>query len=474
MSRRVGAVVAAASLAVAGIGLSAQAAARSNPVASPAPARVFGYGQPGFMTSLAPQGLVGHDSSGEPSIGVDWRTGNGMFMNGGNMYRLTFDKGTVAWSDVSAARGFDINLDPIMVTEPRTGLTLAGGDDGACSLLFATTDDGTTWTPSLPCTFSYDHPTVGYAPSVLRPGSDTFYYCQQGPDVDQCATSFTNGTQWNPPVPLAGNPSASVAPQTCIGLFGHLRGSADGTAYLPSRNCFLSSGNTGVGGMETSDDGLTWSEYLLPGQTGVGFDPAVVTTPDNTVYEGWQDGGTDHPLIAVSHNHGATWTTPIDLARSVRPALVAATFPTLTAGDNGRVAYSFLGTSVGAGNPNTTGFKGIWYLYTSFTYDGGKHWTTVKDTPQPMQYGEVDNGGTLTSGQRNLLDFIDSSVTKDGRVVVAYVTGCLSDCVQTAAAGHFDTAIAASTHAWASVAFQTSGRGLFAAYDVKCASARKC
>jgi hypothetical protein len=114
-------------------------------------------------------------------------------------------------------------------------------------------------------------------------------------------------------------------------------------------------------------------------------------------------------------------------------------------------------------DPFKTGFHGIWYLYTSYTYDGGQTWTTVKDTPTPVQYGEIDAGGTTTGGQRNLLDFMDSALTKDGRVVVAFADGCLADCE---AANGQAAAEALSTHAWASVAYQNAGRGLFSAYDV--------
>src|SRR5207248_11155351 len=88
-----------------------------------------------------------------------------------------------------------------------------------------------------------------------------------------------------------------------------------------------------------------------------------------------------------------------------------------------------------------------------------------------VQYGEIDAGGTLTGGQRNLLDFIDSSVTKDGRVVVAVADGCLSDCEAIGATGNQAGAEALSTHAWATVAYQNVGRGLFAAYDVAVAPA---
>src|SRR5204863_5152106 len=91
----------------------------------------------------------------------------------------------------------------------------------------------------------------------------------------------------------------------------------------------------------------------------------------------------------------------------------------------------------------------------SYTYDGGQTWQTVQATDDPVQRGSIDDGGFNSSGQRNLLDFIDASVTKDGRVVVAFADGCLQ-C----------SSPAGSTHARASVAYQSAGTGLFSAYDV--------
>ena len=421
----------------------------------------FGSGTPGFAISSAPASFGQADLAGEPSIGIDWRTGAGMYMDDTNVLKLDFDRvtGAATWSNASALRGLTQNVDPILTTDPVTGRTLAGGDTGACSALYASSDDGQTWLPSLPCTFTYDHPTVAYAPSGTTPGATVFFYCQQGPVAQHCETSSDEGTVWTPATPSAQVSTAvSIAPEMCIGPHGHLRGSTDGTAYLPGKSCFRSDGNTGVGGMSTSDDGTTWSEYLIPGQTSTAFDPAVATTPDNKVFEAWEGGASYHPMIAVSGTHGSTWSQPFDLAGTVSPALVASSLPTLVTGDNGRIAYSFLGSSVGSGNPNAPGFHGIWYLYTSFSYDGGHTWTTVRDTPTPVQYGEIDGGGTSTGGQRNLLDFIDSALTKDGRVVVAFADGCPSVCEQATSQA---SAEAASTHAWASVAYQTAGTGLY-------------
>jgi hypothetical protein len=444
------------------------AAALGIPSASAAGA-VFGSGTPGFVVSAADvkvplTPLLEGDPAfaGEPSVGVDWRTGAALFMAGTNTLKVTLDPTTskVTWADASAVFGSSQNLDPILSTDPRTGTTLAGGDTGACSAMFRSTDDGASWLPTAPCTGTYDHPTVGWAPSALTPGTDVWYYCQQGPDEHNCAASSDDGLTWLP--------GTTTGLLTCIGLHGHIKGSQDGYAYLPGKSCFDASSNLVVGGEYTHDDGLTWTEYTIPGASSTAFDPAVTVAPDGTLYEAWQDSATSHPMIASSKDHGATWSPTVDLFAATGSPLVASTFPTLVAGDTGRLAYSFLGTAVGSGDPNTTGFHGVWYLFTSYSYDGGATWTTVQDTATPVQYGEIDAGGTTTSGQRNLLDFIDSAVTQDGRVVVAFADGCLSDCET---AGSQAAAESLSTNAWATVAWQNAGRGLYSAYDVATAPA---
>jgi hypothetical protein len=68
-------------------------------------------------------------------------------------------------------------------------------------------------------------------------------------------------------------------------------------------------------------------------------------------------------------------------------------------------------------------------------------------------------GGTTCNSGRNLLDFIDANTTKDGRVVVGYADGCVGAC---AAANGTE---AQSTSAYATVAYQSDGKNLFAAND---------
>jgi hypothetical protein len=103
-------------------------------------------------------------------------------------------------------------------------------------------------------------------------------------------------------------------------------------------------------------------------------------------------------------------------------------------------------------------FEGVWYLYVSFTYDGGKTWTTVNATPdEPVQRGCIAPGGGA-SPCRNMLDFNDMTVDKQGRVIVAYTDGCHDACKT-------DPTYPPKRTRHAALVRQTCGLGLFSAYD---------
>jgi hypothetical protein len=133
-------------------------------------------------------------------------------------------------------------------------------------------------------------------------------------------------------------------------------------------------------------------------------------------------------------------------------------FPEVIAGDDGRAAFAFLGSTT-PGDAQQRDFAGAWDMYVAFTYDQGRTWTTVDATPgDPVQRGCIDNAGTIGGAcpYRNLLDFNDITVDKQGRVLVGYADGCSRTC---------DTGGPISRTAIASIVRQSCGRGLFAAYD---------
>ena len=400
-----------------------------------------------------PSDLLGADFAGEPSIGVDWQTDQVLYQSSGNTLRFTPDTGD--WADVTPPGYYtNFNIDPILATDPTTGLTLAGGDDGSCSILAVTKDDGNSWQPSVPCSVTPDHPTVGIGPVVgtsPQAGKRVVYYCQQYPVAEECTTSMDAGLTWLPAVPVTGG---------CLGLFGHVKAGPDGAAYLPVRSC-IDAGQLeySVGGALSINNGRRWTSYRIPGSVMAGgFDPSVAITPDRKVWETWTQYPDYKTVVAKSRNRGKTWSKPVDVTKGAPYPIFATTFQAAVAGDTGRVAIAYLGADrpgTAAVTPFDDGYVGAWYLYVSATYDGGKHWTTTRVQDKPVQLGPIcDNGTTCISG-RNLLDFMDAGVTSDGHVVIGYAEGCQNGCP--ADVSH----VGESTHAWGVIAVQTTGPSLF-------------
>ncbi|HEX9919428.1 MAG TPA: fibronectin type III domain-containing protein, partial [Pyrinomonadaceae bacterium] len=92
------------------------------------------------------------------------------------------------------------------------------------------------------------------------------------------------------------------------------------------------------------------------------------------------------------------------------------------------------------------------------TYDGGKTWAVTNATPNdPVQRGGI----THADPGRNMLDFFDATIDKRGRVLVGYDDGCIGACVQ---------GPPNSFSAKATIARQSGGRRMFAAFDPPSAS----
>jgi hypothetical protein len=434
-------------------------------------------------------------SVGEPSIGFDPNAHAAMYGAGTATERLTWDAGGTMTQTVVTAPTAATSLDAITFVDPVTHRTFNSQLAGACSLLAYSDDAGANWTPSSGCGINtlLDHQSVGggpyHAPLDAVPNPiypHAVYYCAQNGFNATCARSDDGGLTFGPGATISnglGNNGTDPLGGSCSGLHGHLRVSGDGTVYVPLKGC----GGTPsvnnltneeyVGGHPTlstsTDNGVTYTLHMvMAGNNSDESDPSVATTPDNTVYFGWEDGvnpddshngTTSSARIAVSRDHGQTWTPPVDLSTPL--GLHNVQFPEVIAGDNGRAAMAFLGTT-GIGDDQTNAFKGaVWHLYVSTTYDGGATWTTVDATPgDPVQRGCIDMQGiapgsprTDVCSQRNLLDFNDITMDAQGRVLVAYADGCIAACVTDASKP--------STSHQDMVLRQTSGRGLLAASD---------
>ncbi|HEY8021711.1 MAG TPA: sialidase family protein [Thermoanaerobaculia bacterium] len=396
-------------------------------------------------------------NAGEPSLGVDWKTGKVMFQAGLQTLRVSFDDtvspATAFWQDVSYTLTSLATLDPILYVDRQTGRTFVSQLAGVTSLMAVSDDDGASWTPSqgsgIPSgvdhqTVSGGAPAAGLLPAVIAAlYPHTVYYCSQDVALALCAESPDGGLTFGVGVPI-------YTILSCGGLHGHLKVAPDGTVYVPNKSC-----GSGQGMAVSTNNGLTWTVRTVPGSTSGSSDPSIGIATDGTVYFGYGDASS-HPRIAVSHDRGVTWSASQDVG--VPFGIQNTVFPEVVAGDPNRAAFAFLGTpTAGAdGTGENPSFPGEWHLYIATTYDGGGTWTTVDATPaDPVQRGSICTAGTTCGSTRNLLDFMDIAVDAQGRVVVAFADGCVGSCV---------SAGGASTAALATIARQTGGKRLFAAF----------
>jgi hypothetical protein len=451
-----------------------QAPPRTSPVAK-------GVTAPTYRQYTAPKGSS--TSAGEPSIGNSWKSGHTVFTSNTSEYDVAFDdaKGTSTWTDVNAGApngANTISLDPIGYTDSVTGRSFISQLLVACSGAVFSDDDFRTSTRSQGCGSGInggDHQTFGggpfpegVTPTTAYPHA--VYYCAQSPGLvlgdaggvtgaATCARSDDGGLTFGPP--------NAVYHAQCGGLHGHVRVAPDGTVYLPNKDC---GGKQGVA--VSKDGGVHWTVRTIPGSLASGSDPAVSAGADGTVYEGWSDG-TGRALVAVSRDQGAHWSPPIDVGAPAK--LRNSEFAEVLAGDGDRAAFAYLGTPTrGTTQPSTFGksadgkaFTGAeWHLYVATTYDRGAHWTTVDATPKdPVQRGCIWNSGG-SNPCRNLLDFNDITMTKQGRVMVGLADGCVNADTETGSSCVSSRLVSANklvSHG--AIVRQVAGRGLLKAYD---------
>jgi hypothetical protein len=424
---------------------------------NPPPATLTGLA---YRNYAAPNALTDSHSAGEPSIGVDWTTGAVMYQSYLSTYKVGFNANNAAtWQDKSAKattgcpQGSTESLDPILFTDRQTGRTFESQLLGKAAATCYTDNDGTSWTPTSGSGINsgVDHQTIGGGPfapgglGALTSYDNAAYYCSQDVADASCAVSHDGGLTYGPAVPM-------YSLLDCGGLHGHVKvDPSSGTVYVPNKGCGATQGVA-----VSTDNGTTWTIRHVTGSTPGDSDPSVGIGSNGTVYFGYQ-GADSHARISVSRNHGQSWVSGQDVGAQL--GIKNIVFPTMVAGDDDRAAFAFLGTTTGGNYQDATNFHGVWHVYVSTTADGGRSWKTVDATPNdPVQKGSICTGGTTCGQDRNLLDFIDVTVDQQGRVLVAYADGCTAACA-TGGAQNFD--------ALATIARQTGGPRLFAAYDAK-------
>ncbi len=261
-----------------------------------------------------------------------------------------------------------VNGDPMVYVEEATGRVYSLDTyDADCMYLIFSDDEGETWsrnpvvcdtTPAVT-----DHQTIfaGPPPAGMEPLGllypEILYTCYNTVASTNCLRSLDGGqtftkagfafTGFEPdnldaPFPFYG------VPGLCGGLTAHLHTDSEGRVFLPAGRC-------GLPRIAISEDaGLTWERVFvsrdipLPGIEGVGEgdneheNTTAIDAADN-LYMTWWDHNDHLPYLAISRDHGRTWSEPLMIAP---PGVQEVNFPTIDAGDEGRIAIHFPGTVV--------------------------------------------------------------------------------------------------------------------------------
>lgn len=251
--------------------------------------------------------------------------------------------------------------DPYLYRDATTGrlfylLYFSGG-----SHIAWTDDEGMTWGQPLQVRVHDQGPTDYPKLWTSRPtqGSATpagasFYVhlCYNAGLQLACERSADGGLTFQPsPSPY---PDAIVDQRT-KGCFGFLPGWAisspeDGTIYMPKSHC---------GKFEVAiskDNGLTWERIVVADdlqdpQTPLGSEGRLAMDGGGSLYYFWIDGGGDssggrRAMLSTSRDGGKTWARPINVGA---PGLTALKLPSIVAGDDGRIAISYVGSKVPGG-----------------------------------------------------------------------------------------------------------------------------
>ncbi len=397
--------------------------------------------------------LIGYDAS-EPSIASDKDGGVYMTATGPSAVGpseptivATFDHGKT-FKDVGpkGANGVPhpASFDQIVAVDRDTGRIFM--DDIiplSCGTLSYSDDKGASWTVdpySCGNTDVNDHQTVGTAkprmlPTVAYP--NVVYRCTNNGVYSGCATSLNGGLSFLPQT-FAFEPGYE-----CGGLTSHLRSGPDGTMYLPKADC--PSGPTVA---YSKDDGLTWQKLVIKTDQAA-TDPAddhemgFAVGKNHDMYALWEHKG--QVWFSASVDDGKTWFP----ARNVTaPGVTATMFNTLAMGDDGKVAFAYVGSTVpggyegkGAGNPGLSGDlqgqprlpewdNATWNAYLGVILNATDpkapiQTVTANDPSDPIARGLC--GRTRCHGMN---DFIELTIDSDGRPWASFVDTCTKECVK--------------------------------------------
>lgn len=397
---------------------------------------------------------VGREAA-EPTIGVD-AAGNAFFAAG------TFDgaaspvvprtevlrstDGGVTWESVQpdlparAESEPPVTLDPYVYVDDVTGRVFNLELYVGCSYLLYSDDLGETWSrnPAACGEFANDHQTIVAGP---RPAGSNVpptglyhdryvYYCFNRIIDANCGRSVDGGATFQPTAQPAFFGYDPELQQLCGGLHGHIATDPDGRLLVPKGHC----GNPWIAVSE--DAGDSWTRTKVSDVSAGDTHLSVRSDSAGNLYFTWFDADKRLPYLAVSTDHGATWSEPLMIAP---PGVTEVNFPVLEAGDPGHVVVNF----PGATDPDRDGDTRPWSQYVAVSTDVLEavdddpsttplfQSATANDADDPAVDGDsIDpiHRGDCTGRCAGLWDFQEVVVAPSGQAWAAAADDCVKLC----------------------------------------------
>lgn len=262
------------------------------------------------------------------------------------------------------------------------------------------------------------------------------YFCYNKLVGIFCFTSYDGGATF-----VTGGQIIGLA-TTNGGLHGAVSTAPDGTVYVTPRVATPTI-------IMSKDNGFTWEERTMGTDAGTPNprkNSEIATDTESNAYHVWT--GADQGIyLARSTDSGDTWDS--ESLRISPVEVISTAFPQTDAGDPGRIAVTYLG-SENASLLNTSDIDGNnwdgnghyspnevhYHLYITYSLnalDENPTFHTYRVTDDPVQIGAMClNSGDCRSDQggsnRNLLDFNDLHIDREGRIYIAFADGCTGEC----------------------------------------------
>ncbi len=261
------------------------------------------------------------------------------------------------------------------------------------------------------------------------------YYCYNKLAGIFCFTSYDGGATFE-----TGGQIIGLA-TTNGGLHGAISTAPDGTVYVTPRVATPTV-------IVSKDNGFSWFERYMGEDVGTPNprkNSEVSADTASNAYHVWT-GGDEGIYMSRSTDSGESWEQ--ESIRISPAGVISTVFPQTDAGDPGRIAITYLGSentemmnqsdidgNPWDGNAHYAPNEAEYHLYITYSLnalDDEPIFHTYRVTDDPVQVGSIClNSGDcrdIGGSNRNLLDFNDLHIDREGRVYVAFADGCTGEC----------------------------------------------